>query len=388
MKTIPYGRHSIDSNDINAVLEILNSDFLTQGPAVKIFENNIEQYCNVRSAIVVSNATNALYLSCLALGVGAGDYVWTTAITFVASANCALYCGAAIDFVDIDSRSFNISVDSLRNKLIDAKQKNKLPKVLVVVHFTGEPCLMAEIWNLSQEFGFKIIEDASHAIGAEYYGKKVGSSEMSDLTVFSFHPVKIITTAEGGAITTNSSELAEKLRLLRSHGITNDRSKMLIRPNHEVWNYQQISLGFNFRMNDVQAALGTSQLSKIEEFLRKRNAIADVYDARLEPLPLKLQCRNKDFKSSHHLYVVRFDYSRTEKKQKDIYSNLKKKGIEVNLHYIPVYRQPYFESLGFKVGYCPQAELYFHEAITLPIFPALTFDNQMHIISALEEALK
>ena len=379
---INYGRQSISEDDIDAVISVLKSDFLTQGPGVPKFEHVVAQYCGVQHAIAVSSATSALHIACLALGVGEGDLVWTAATTFVASANCALYCGAGIDFIDIDPRTYNLNVDQLALRLEVAKCKGRLPKVVIPVHLCGQSCDMKRIYDLSRQYGFKIIEDASHAIGARYLDRPIGGCQYSDITVFSFHPVKIITTGEGGMVVTNNIDLAKRLRMLRSHGITSSPKEMSPRPAHEIWNYQQIDLGFNYRMTDLQAALGVSQMRRLDEFVRARHAIAERYDVELCGLPLITPYQLDSCYSSYHLYVIRLDLARARMSQREFYDALHSQGIFVNLHYIPVYRQPYYEKLGFPIGHCPESERYFIEAISLPIYSDLTFAQQGQVIDA------
>jgi len=388
IEMIPYGKQDINQDDIDAVIQVLHSDFLTQGPVVPAFEEAVSTYCKVKYGIAVSNATAALHIACLALDVGQGDIVWTSPNTFVASANCALYCGASVDFVDIDSKTYNLSVDRLAEKLAIAKKEGILPKVVIPVHLCGQSCDMEAIHALSKVYCFKIIEDASHAIGGKYKNQPIGNCKFSDITVFSFHPVKIITSGEGGMALTNDEFLAKKLRLLRSHGITNSQVDMEERPSQEIWNYQQIELGYNYRMTDIQAALGLSQLKRLDEFVAKRNLIAKNYDELLKDLPLITPWQDPNGVSSFHLYVVRLKLDKIKKTQKEVFEELRKKGILVNLHYIPVYRQPYFEKKGFKIDYCKEAEKYFSEAISLPIFFGLTRDKQLQVTSTISFAFK
>ncbi len=387
MDIIPYGRQDINQADIEAVIAVLRSDFLTQGPAVPAFEKAIVDYCGVRHAIAVNSATSALHIACLALGVGEGDCVWTTPTTFVASANCALYCGATVDFVDIDPRTYNLSVECLAKKLVLAKQTGKLPKVVVAVHLCGQSCDMVGIYALSQQYGFKIIEDASHAIGGKYKNEPIGSGRYSDITVFSFHPVKIITTGEGGMAVTNDATLAKHLRLLHSHGISSTAVDMQPRPTEEIWNYQQIDLGFNYRMTDIQAALGLSQMQRLDTFVTQRHTIAKRYDQLLAAFPVLTPWQNPESYSGYHLYVIRLKLNEINKTQRQVYDALFAAGIRVNLHYIPVYRQPYYENMGFSVGYCTEAERYYSEAISIPMYPGLTEAHQEQVVTAIREAL-
>jgi UDP-4-amino-4,6-dideoxy-N-acetyl-beta-L-altrosamine transaminase len=387
MSQIPYGRQNINQADIDAVVEVLRSDFLTQGPVVPAFEIAVAEYCGAKHAIAVNSATSALHIACLALGVGKGDIVWTTPITFVASANCALYCGASVDFVDIDPRTYNLSVERLAEKLVLAQKTGTLPKVVIPVHLCGQPCDMAGIHALSQQYGFMVIEDASHAIGGKYQNEPIGNGRFSAITVFSFHPVKIITTAEGGMAVTNDASLARQMRLLRSHGISSTPADMHSRPEKEIWNYQQIGLGFNYRMTDVHAALGLSQMQRLDEFVSQRHAIARRYDELLTGLPLQTPWQHTDSYSGYHLYVIRLKLSISGKTQKQIYDDLRSAGILVNLHYIPVYRQPYYEQLDFRVGHCPQAEQYYSDVISIPMYSGLSAELQDRVVTALSEAL-
>lgn len=368
---IPYGRQDIDDADVDAVVKTLTSDWLTQGPRVPAFESSLASYCDAQFGIAVNSATSALHIACLALDVGAGDRVWTSPNSFVASANCALYCGASVDFVDININTGNMCIDALTDKLVEAEKKNCLPKVIIPVHFAGQPCDMAQIANLAEQYQFKVIEDASHAVGAKYAGSNVGSCKYSDICVFSFHPVKIITTMEGGMAMTNQQDLADKMRLLRSHGVSNDPSVMRSKA-HGPWYYEQVGLGFNYRMNDIEAALGTSQLTKLDDFIAKRNSVAARYSERFaeneDITPLVV---NEAAYSSFHLYIVRIP-ELTQQQQSKLVETLREKGIFAHLHYIPIHTQPYYTDLGFKVGDFPNAERYYSQAITLPIFPKLT----------------
>lgn len=384
---IPYGRQDINQADIDAVVAVLRSDFLTQGPVVPAFEKSVTDYCGAEHAVAVNSATSALHIACLALGVGKGDIVWTTPITFVASANCALYCGATVDFVDIDPCTYNLSVDCLAEKLALAKKTGNLPKVVIPVHLCGQPCDMVGIHALSQQYGFKTIEDASHAIGGKYKDEPIGKGRYSDITIFSFHPVKIITSGEGGMAVTNNAQLARQLRLLRSHGISSTAADMQPRPTQEIWNYQQIDLGYNYRMTDIQAALGLSQILRLNEFVSRRQAIAKRYDQLLSTLPVLIPWQHVYSYSSYHLYVIRLKLDEINKTQRQVYETMTAARILVNLHYIPVYRQPYYEKMGFKVGCCPEAEQYHSEAISLPIYPGLTMDQQEFVVRTLCFAL-
>jgi UDP-4-amino-4,6-dideoxy-N-acetyl-beta-L-altrosamine transaminase len=387
MEIIPYGRQSIGADDIDAVVQVLRSDFLTQGPTVPAFESAVANYCNAECAVAVNSATSALHIACLALGVSRGDLVWTSPITFVASANCVLYCGADIDFVDIDPLTYNLSINCLRYKLEEAKKVGRLPKVVIPVHMAGQSCDMAEIHNLSKLYGFKIIEDASHGIGSKYKNERVGNCRFSDITVFSFHPVKIITAGEGGMATTNNPLIAKKMRLYRSHGITSVDVDMLTRPTQEIWNYQQIELGFNYRMTDIQAALGLSQLNRLDHFVERRHQIATKYDQLLQNLPLTTPYQCNDIYSSHHLYIVRVNVNLSKQTNKQIYKKMYSQGVLVNLHYIPVYLHPFYERMGFKRGYCPEAEAYYSDALSLPIYPDLSNDQQNRVVTVLSEAI-
>ncbi len=383
---IPYGRQDISEEDIQQVVDVLRSDYLTQGPAVPAFEKSISDYCGAQHAVAVNSATSALHIACLALDVGAGDLVWTTPITFVASANCALYCGAEIDFVDIDPQTYNMSVERLSEKLAQASLNGKLPKVVIPVHLCGQPCDMAGIHSLSQQYGFKVIEDASHAIGGRYRDQPIGNCRYSDITIFSFHPVKIITTAEGGMAMTNDAQLAKRMQLLRSHGITRDAGEMTHDPDGP-WYYQQIDLGYNYRMTDMQAALGLSQMHRLDEFVSKRHTIAKRYDRLLADLPITTPWQDPHGYSGLHLYVIRLTLAQISKSHRQIFEELRASDIGVNLHYIPVYRQPYYEGLGFKAGYCPEAERYYAEAISLPMYPGLTEEKQDKVIESLRQAI-
>jgi UDP-4-amino-4,6-dideoxy-N-acetyl-beta-L-altrosamine transaminase len=384
ISSIPYGRQDISQQDIDSVVEVLRSDYLTQGPVVPAFENGIVNYCNAKHGIAVSSATAALHIACLALDLGPGDLLWTSPNTFVASANCAIYCGASVDFVDINSRTYNMDVEKLAEKLVVAEKVGKLPKIVIPVHLAGQSCEMDTIYALSKKYGFKIIEDASHAIGGKYKGDPVGNCRYSDITIFSFHPVKIITTGEGGLITTNDSKLAKRLQRLRTHGITSNPDEMKTRPEGEIWNYQQVTLGYHYRMTDIHAALGLSQLSRLDQFVEERQRIARLYDHELKNLPVITPWQNPDTYSSYHLYPIRINLSATDKSQREVYDRFQEAGINVNLHYIPVYRQPYYESMGFQIGYCEEAEKYFKSAISIPVFSSFTNDQQSKVIEVLK----
>lgn len=386
MSMIPYGRQDINEADIQAVVDVLRSDFITQGPVVPAFESSVANYCGVRHAIAVNSATSALHIACLALGVNAGDVVWTTPISFVASANCALYCGAEIDFVDIDPKTYNMSIEQLAIKLALAKTQGRLPKVVIPVHLCGQSCEMETIHQLSKQYGFKIIEDASHAIGGKYKGEPVGNCKFSDITVFSFHPVKIITTGEGGMAVTNSDELARKMQLLRSHGITREQSEMTQLPDGP-WYYQQVSLGYNYRMTDIQAALGLSQMSQLDKFVTARRKIANTYDSALTSLPLTTPFQDSKTYSAFHLYVIRINTEYIDLSHKEIFNILRSYEIGVNLHYIPIYHQPYYEPFNFKKIDFPQAEKYYAQAISIPIFPTLSDESQQKVIDSLRACL-
>jgi len=383
---IPYGKQHIDHTDIAAVLDVLKSDWLTQGPAVPAFESAIAQYCNVNFAVAVNSATAGLHIACMALGVSYDDWVWTSPNSFVASANCALYCGAKIDFVDIDIENGNMSVAALEQKLKQARARNTLPKVVIPVHFAGQSCDMQAIAALAAEYGFHIIEDASHAIGARYLDEPVGNCRYSDICIFSFHPVKIITTGEGGMATTQDSVLARKMQMLRSHGITSVESEFS-EPSHGAWYYQQHMLGFNYRLTDMQAALGLSQLGRLDQFVTARQQLVAKYDSAfanntaLQPLT-----QHPSTYSSYHLYVVRLT-NQTQAQHKECIRYLRHQGIVGHVHYIPIYLQPYYQQLGFKAGYCPHAEKYYQQAVTLPLYPELTSEQQAIVISELERFL-
>lgn len=382
---IPYGRQSISQADIDAVIRVLKSDWITQGPAIAQFEKTVAEYCGAKFAVAVTSATAGLHIACLAAGLGEGDWLWTSPNTFVASANCALYCGANIDFVDIDPKTYNISVDALEQKLIQAEKQGTLPKIVVPVHFSGQPCEMECIYDLSQQYGFTVLEDASHAIGASYRGKPVGSCQYSDMAVFSFHPVKIITTGEGGMVLTNRQGLHEKLIRLRTHGIT--RNQALMSENHGGWYYQQLELGFNYRITDLQAALGISQMSRLKDFVHRRRQLAAKYDELLKILPITLPMQHPASLSSWHLYVIRLQLDQIKLTHKEVFHALREAGIGVNLHYIPVHLQPYYQNLNFKLGDFPESEQYYREAISLPLHFELTEEDQNRIVNTLFKIL-
>ena len=377
---IPYGKQDIRSGDVETVLDVLNSDFLTQGPMVPRFEEAISEISGAKYATAVNSATSALHIACLALDLQPGQIVWTVPNTFVASANCALYCGAKVDFVDIDPKTSNMSVELLESKLIASEKSGLLPKIVIPVHLTGEPCDMAPIKRLSHKYGYKIIEDASHAIGGKYHDKPVGSCEHSDITVFSFHPVKIVTSGEGGAALTNSAEIDRKLKLLRSHGITRDLAQMQ-HPKDEAWYYEQIALGFNYRMTDIHAALGVSQLNRLNQYVARRHEIADNYDQEFKGTKLQTPYRNSQNKSALHLYVIQVASSQHRR----IFQELRGSDIGVNLHYIPVHTQPYYQKLGFAWGDFPNSEDYYSKAISLPMFPTLTEVEQNFVIETVKK---
>jgi UDP-4-amino-4,6-dideoxy-N-acetyl-beta-L-altrosamine transaminase len=383
---IPYGRQSISQDDIDAVVDVLRSDYLTQGPVVPCFEETVARYCSAAHAVAVNSATSALHLACLALSVGPGDLVWTSPVTFVASANCALYCGAQIDFVDIDPRTFNMSPEALEQKLVQARREGQLPKAVIPVHMCGQSCDMAAIHALSKQYGFHIIEDASHAIGARYQGEPIGNCRYSDIVVFSFHPVKIITTGEGGMALTNNEQLVAKLRLLRTHGITHD-SDIMAYSLPGPWYYEQLELGFNYRMTDLQAALGLSQMARLDAFVARRHELATQYDRKFANLAVITPWQHPDSYSSFHLYVIQLQLEMVSKSHRDVFVNLRHSGIGVNLHYIPVYHQPYYRQLGFEIGYCRVAEQYYSRAISLPLYPDLNELQQNAIVEALMAAL-
>jgi len=382
MKYIPYGHQDINQQDVQAVLEVLTSEWLTQGPSIERFEQTVAEYCGAMYAVAVNSATAALHIACLAAGLGKDDMLWTSPNTFVASANCGLYCGAEVDFIDIDSCTYNISVERLEQKLQSAKQKGKLPKVIIPVHFSGQSCEMQQIQALAKKYGCRVIEDASHAIGGSYLGSKIGSCAYSDMTVFSFHPVKIVTTGEGGMILTNHRDLYEQLVRLRSHGITRDPAHMQGGLDGS-WYYQQVELGFNYRMTDMQAALGISQMRRIDEFISKRHMLAKRYNEKLAELPLVLPYQHPDTYSAWHLYVIKIKQEECKNSRRQVFDTLRCYNIGVNVHYIPVHTQPYYQKLGFMQNDFPQAEQYYQNVITIPLHYALTEQEQDYVIECL-----
>ncbi len=383
---IPYGRQDISQEDIQTVINVLKSDFLTQGPMVPTFEKAVADYCSAQHGVAANSATSVLHIACLALGLGKGDWLWTSPNTFVASANCGLYCDASVDFVDIDPKTYNLCADKLEEKLIEADKKGRLPKIVVPVHFAGQSCEMRRIHELSQRYGFKIIEDASHAIGGKYLGQAIGGCQYSDITVFSFHPVKIITTAEGGLATTNNLELAEKMQLLRSHGITREQ-KHMTKPSEGGWYYQQIDLGFNYRMTELQAALGVSQMQRLDEFVVKRHELAIKYDDLLSTLPVICPYQHPDSYSALHLYPIQLELDKITQSHNQVFLELRENGIGVNLHYIPVHTQPYYEKMGFKIDDFPMATDYYSKSISIPMYSGLTFTELNKIVITLNSVL-
>jgi UDP-4-amino-4,6-dideoxy-N-acetyl-beta-L-altrosamine transaminase len=382
-RRVPYARQSINRADIDAVIQTLESDWLTQGPTIERFEKKVADYCGAKYAVAVANGTAALHIAALAAGVGPGDEVWTSPNTFVASANAALYCGAKADFVDVDARTYNLCADNLEEKL----KSRQPPKVLIPVHFSGQPCDMEATSKMARQRGVTIIEDAAHALGASWNGEKIGSGRFADMTTLSFHPVKIVTTAEGGMVLTNRADLYEKLVLLRSHGITRD-SRQMENESEGAWYYEQIGLGFNYRITDIQAALGISQMERCDEFIVRRRVLAARYDDLLKSLPLILPFQRKESLSAWHLYVVQLDPTRTSKTRREVFDHLRAAGIGVNVHYIPVHRQPYYRKLGFKAGDYPEAERYYQNALSIPMFPALSDEDQNYVVEKLAEAFK
>ncbi|NWO04295.1 MAG: UDP-4-amino-4,6-dideoxy-N-acetyl-beta-L-altrosamine transaminase [Alteromonadaceae bacterium] len=384
---IPYGKQDINQADVDAVLDVLQSDFLTQGPKVPAFEDKVAAHVGAKHSLAVNSATSALHIACKALGLGEGDWLWTTPVTFVASANCGLYCGAKVDFVDIDSRTYNLSPKALEAKLQKAEQEDRLPKVLVAVHLCGQPCDMEAIHKLSQRYGFRVLEDASHAIGGKYKGEFIGSGRYSDITVFSFHPVKIVTTAEGGMALTNDDELATRMNLLRSHGVTRDQNLMTHEPDGP-WYYQQVELGYNYRMTELQAVLGISQMDRLDAFVARRHELAKRYDELLKDLPVTKPWHHPDSYSGLHLYVIRLHLDSINKSHREVFESLREQGVGVNLHYIPVHTQPYYQAMGFQAEAFPEAMQYYREAISLPMFQGLKDEQQDEVIRALKVALE
>ncbi|GAB5351847.1 UDP-4-amino-4-deoxy-L-arabinose--oxoglutarate aminotransferase [Qipengyuania sp. 483] len=383
---IRYGQQDINQDDVDAVVSVLQSVNLTQGPAIDRFEDGVKRVVNARHAVAVNSATSALHIACMALDLGPGDWLWTTPNTFVASANCALYCGASVDFVDIDPKTYNLSPDALEAKLIEAEKSDRLPKIVVPVHLAGQPCDMAAIHALGAKYGFRIIEDASHAIGGSYRNEPIGNCRYSDITVFSFHPVKIITTAEGGMAVTNDDDLATRLGLLRSHGITREPDLMK-GPMDGPWYYQQVALGYNYRMTDLQAALGVSQLSRLSDFVARRHEIAARYNDLLADLPIAQPWQNPESYSAFHLYVIRLQLDKIGRSHREVFEYLRERQILVNLHYIPVHTQPYYRQFGFRDGDYPEAEQYYREAISIPMHPSLSDEDQDRVVGALREVV-
>lgn len=384
---IPYGRQEISEDDIAEVVETLKSDFLTQGPKVPLFEKIVADYCGSQYGVAANSATSALHIACLALDLNKDDRLWTSPNSFVASSNCGLYCGAKVDFVDIDPLTYNLSTEALEKKLIQAEQDNKLPKIVIPVHFAGQSCDMKKICSLGKQYGFKIIEDASHAIGGSYMKNKIGMCEYSDITVFSFHPVKIITTAEGGMATTNDSDLFERMQLFRTHGVTRD-PKLMTKKTEGDWYYQQVDLGFNYRMTELQAALGISQMRRVDEFINKRHILKNRYDELLSGLPVIKPYQSNNVTSALHLYPIQIDTNNTKVSRDKVFNSLKKGGIGVNVHYIPIHTQPYYQEMGFENGDFPASETYYNNAISLPLFSHLRFEEQDKVVNILSKAFK
>lgn len=384
---IPYGKQEISEADIAAVIDVLKSDRITQGPAIERFEQAVADYCGVKYAVAVSSATAGLHIACLALELGANDLLWTSPNTFVASANAGRYCGASVDFVDTDPKTYNLSPEALEAKLMAAEKQGKLPSVVMPVHLTGQSAVMAAIAPLAEKYGFRVIEDASHAIGAQYQGKPVGCCEYSDMAVFSFHPVKIITTGEGGMVVTNQDELYQKLIRLRTHGITRDPN-LMTESSHGGWYYQQLELGLNYRITDMQAALGASQMQRLETFVDRRRSLAQRYNEQLQDLPLTLPDQHPDTNSSWHLYVIRLQLDQIQKTHQQVFNELREAQIGVNLHYIPVHTQPYYQQFGFQWGDFPEAEQYYREAISIPLYYGLTEADQDRVVKTLREILR
>ena len=383
---IPYGKQDINQADIDSVVNVLKSDFLTQGPQTPLFEEAVSNYCGTEYGVAVNSATSALHIACLALGLGKGDWLWTSPNSFVASANCGLYCGAKVDFVDIDPLTYNLSSEELEEKLIQAKQDNKLPKIVIPVHFAGQSCDMKKIYSLSQEYGFKIIEDASHAIGGKYLDQPIGGCQYSDITVFSFHPVKIITTAEGGLATTNDKGLLTRMQLFRSHGVTHD-PELTTKKTEGEWYYQQVDLGFNYRMTELQAALGVSQMERLDEFVALRHQRQIRYDELLKGLPIVVPYQSLDSYSALHLYPIQIKLDKIKRTHYEVFQALRENDIGVNIHYIPVHTQPYYENMGFKKGDYPNTESYYKSTISIPMFQGLTIEMQDEVVNVLKQVL-
>jgi UDP-4-amino-4,6-dideoxy-N-acetyl-beta-L-altrosamine transaminase len=384
---IPYGKQNINQADIDSVIDVLKSDFLTQGQQVPLFEDKVAKYCGAKHGVAVNSATSALHIACLALDLGRGDCLWTSPNSFVASANCGLYCGAKVDFVDIDPVTYNLSSEELERKLIQAKRDNKLPKIVIPVHFAGQSCDMRKIHSLSQEYGFKIIEDASHAIGGKYIDQPIGGCQYSDITVFSFHPVKIITTAEGGLATTNDKKLSERMQLFRSHGVTRNPG-LMSKLSEGGWHYQQVDLGFNYRMTELQAALGISQMQRLDEFVTQRHILQERYDSLLSGLPIIKPHQNQDSYSALHLYPIQIDLDSVDKSREKIFDELRQGGIGVNVHYIPIHTQPYYLQFGFKVGDFPNSESYYNREISIPLFHTMTAEQQDEVRNVLMRVMQ
>jgi UDP-4-amino-4,6-dideoxy-N-acetyl-beta-L-altrosamine transaminase len=384
---IPYGKQEINQTDIDSIVSVLKSDFLTQGPQTPAFEKCVSDYCGASSAVAVNSATSALHIACLALGLGKGDWMWTSPNTFVASANCGLYCGANVDFVDIDPKTYNLCAEELEKKLIQARKDNNLPKLVIPVHFAGQSCNMKKISSLSKEYGFSVIEDASHAIGGRYRGKSIGCCQYSDITVFSFHPVKIITTAEGGLATTNDPSLAVKMKSLRNHGITRDVS-LMVSASEGDWYYEQLALGFNYRMTELQGALGLSQMKRLDEFVARRHECQEYYDELLCDVSVVTPFQSPDSYSSLHLYPILLDQGQVNKSREQVFKELRASGIGVNVHYIPVHMQPYYKDRGFKKGDFPKSENYYKSVISIPLFQSLTKQMQDEVVETLGRILE
>lgn len=383
---IPYGKQDISDDDIKAVVEVLRSDNLTQGPVVPKFEEAIADYCNVNHAIAVNSATSALHIACISLGVGNNDIVWTTPITFVASSNCAIYCGAKVDFVDIDPMTYNMSINALKIKLEKAEKKGKLPKVVIPVHLSGQSCEMKEIFDLSKKYGFRIIEDASHAIGGKYLNEPIGNCKFCDITIFSFHPVKVITSGEGGMAVTNNISLATELYRLRSHGIVRHPSE-LTSVSDGPWYYQQVSLGYNYRMSDIHAALGLSQLNRLNEFVNKRHEVVNFYNQTFTEDWIQKPYQHPDTFSGLHLYIIRIKEKNKTISHIQLFERLRSAGILVNLHYIPIYRHPYYQNFGYDISEYPESEKYYSEAISLPLYTNITDEQLVTIVNLIKNPI-